>query len=132
MKHVRQNGKTNCGQIAVACLTGKPVEEIEALVGHAHGSKTRELAKVLRALGYSCLSRCVPHFRFAKPPAFGLAQMRDEKRKSGWHWVAIGEGFVWDGALKSPVAASKYEAVISEYPFLPRGRITSYLPVTRS
>ena len=86
---------------------------------------------MLRTLGYLCPDRCVPHFRLKQPPEFGFA-MRQNSRKSGWHWVAIGKGQVWDGALPNPLTLVHYETAISDYPFDGEGRITSYLPVTRS
>lgn len=126
MRHYRQSAKRNCGQIAVAALTEKTVEEIEALVGHSHGTKTKELVSILRSLGYGCPDRAIPEKRLLQIPDFGLAQVHNPNR-AGWHWVAFGEGLIFDGLHTRPFTRPEYERLLG---FDGDGaRITSYVPV---
>jgi hypothetical protein len=119
MIHLKQEGKPNCGQLAVAMLTERPLAEITQLVAHEHGTKTRELIAALRALGYRCGDRCQ-----RKPVDFGLAQVHQGK-KHFWHWIAIGDGCVWDGLLDASLIIDLYKCLMEA-----RGwRITSYLVV---
>jgi hypothetical protein len=107
VKHYRQSAKRNCGQIAVASLTGKTVEEIEAIVGHSHGTKTKELAEALRKLGCLCDERSRPLRQCATWPEAALLQVRGGGRP-GWHWVAYENGMVCDGHQDGPMTLSDY------------------------
>jgi hypothetical protein len=123
MKFYHQFSKRNCGQIAVAAITERPVKEIEAIVGHNHGTSTKELIRALEACGFSVLAkRCSPHTL----PTLGLAQVHNTK--PGWHWVAIGDGRVWDGTEAGAILLSEYRAIVAAHH---NGRLTSFLPVSR-
>jgi len=54
MKWKKQYDKRNCGQIAVAVITGQPLREVYEIIGHDGGTKTKDLARALRKFGYSC------------------------------------------------------------------------------
>jgi len=110
--------KRNCGQIAVAVVTGKPVHEIEAFLGHDIGTKTRDIAKALNHYGFSCPSRLKP---MKNKPEFAIAKLMHPLRK-GWHWVVIHNDKVYDGAWGHPDGTVKW---------LRGYRITSYLPIER-
>lgn len=99
MKFYSQTDKRNCGQIAVAAITERTVEEIEQIVGHNHGTKTKELIAALHACGFECGKRCARAV-IVSPHAFGIAQLHSPDR-AGWHWVAVGEGKFWDGHFVS-------------------------------
>lgn len=126
MIHYRQSGKRNCGQIAVAALTEKTVEEIELLIGHSHGTRTKELVAVLKRLNYGVADHCISHLRYIHEPMNCIAQVHGNK--SGWHWIAISHGIVYDGHLLAPEPIAEYRKYIANRH---DGRITSYLPVTR-
>jgi hypothetical protein len=119
MIHLKQEGKPNCGQLAVAMLTERPLAEITQLVAHEHGTKTRELIAALRALGYRCGDRCQ-----RKPVDFGLAQVHQGKKHS-WHWIAVSGGRVGDGCDSSLVSLTDYLLYLKGI----GGKITSYLAV---
>lgn len=97
-------GSRNCGQIAVANLTGEELDYIEKLVGHNGGTKTVHLAKVLRKLGLACEDKLVPvhpvhpgllnNGEFI--PTLALAKLSRGTGKR-WHWVAVVDGVVLDG-----------------------------------
>ncbi len=106
MTHHKQGSKRNCGQIAVAVLTDKTVEEVEALVGHSHGTKTGDLSRVIRLLGYSCGKRCLP-FKPGVKLTRALAQMH-KPGYSGWHWVAVIDDAVYDGHFARPFPLAEY------------------------
>lgn len=107
------------GQVAAAVISGRPVEEIVARIGHSHRASTRELARVLGQYGYLCPDRCVPAKKIKEPPKLGLAQVHTAN--SGcWHWVAVEDGHIFDG-----VWGDAYGVVDWPGDF----RITSYLPI---
>jgi len=116
----RQNPRTRTsGQVAVAVITGRPVEEVIKRIGHSHNATTRELASVLDQYGYLCSLRCVPAKRLTEPPKLALAQVH-AARRSDWHWVAIENGRIFDG-----VWGDGYGVVNWPTDF----RITSYLTI---
>jgi hypothetical protein len=116
----QQSGKKNCGVIAVAVLTGVPVTVAAVHIGKNGATTTKQLAKGLRALGYQCPNRLVK-FKLPLPP-MAIAKMVSPSRKSGWHWVAISEGKIYDGIFGTPDGKVNW----------PTGaKMTSYLPVTK-
>ena len=97
----RQDPKTRTsGQVAVAVITGQPVEEVIKRVGHSHHASTRELARVLGHYGFLCPDRCVPVRDARDLPKLALAQVHSS-RQPGSHWVA---------GLLSRMAASLMES----------------------
>ena len=119
---VRQpKGSHICGQVAVSNLTGRPLKEVVSLVGHAHGTKTKELVKVLRKLGFSCKNKCVRCRGLVPPNA--LLQLHEDGDKRHWHWLAMKNGRILDGAT---MKSSKDEFDINLFS---GAVITSYLEV---
>ncbi|HTU33696.1 MAG TPA: hypothetical protein VMF66_07830 [Candidatus Acidoferrum sp.] len=93
----RQDPTTHTsGQIAVAVITGRPVEDVIEKVGHSHRTTTRELAGVLDHYGFLCPRRCVPLGDPKDLPRLGIAQVHSG-RSSRWHWIAIENGRIFDG-----------------------------------
>src|SRR5579859_4992488 len=124
MQFYRQDAKRNCGQIAVAAITERSVEEIERIVGHNHGTPTRQLIRALHACGFNSAPRCKPARYFKAIPALCIAQIHNAR--PGWHWVAIGDGKVWDGCAPRVMSLADYAKRMAE-----RGdRFTSFLPIT--
>lgn len=121
-----QGTKRNCGQIAVASLLNQTVEHIETLVGHSHGTTTRELSAAIRKLGFHCSRRCKVWNQKAPLPQMCIAQLHVDG-KSGWHWVAIAHGIVADGQLAKLVSLKKY----MDDSWLLGYRLTSFLEVVR-
>jgi len=129
MKHYRQrSGINECGHVAVAALT-----EIEPLyvmlrVGHAHCTKTWELKAVLNSFGWATEDHCIP-WRLYKAksiplPEFALVQVHN-LAWSGWHWVALGNGKIYDGQLWREKSLESYIQRLAAN----GSRITSFLPV---
>lgn len=113
--------RRNCGQIAVAALTEAPLKHVTELCGKRTGTATRHLVKALRALGYEC-----PDKMQRIPVEFGIAQLHYAGR-SGWHWIALGHGLVFDGMRSRPMPIAEYEEYQRK---AHKARITSFLPVT--
>lgn len=120
MQFIEQRLKRNCGQIAVAALTGASLDKVHELVGHRKSTRTKDLTKALRELGYWCPDKCSASV-FGQ---FGIAQVRG--KRSNWHWVAIGDGMVYDGLRSGPMELEQYKRYIDKAYQL---RITSFLPV---
>jgi hypothetical protein len=125
VQHHKQGTKRNCGQIAVATLTGRSVEYVEKFIGHSHGTKTKELATALAAFGFRSRTRCKSHLEFSATPEFALAQVHNVMRP-GWHWIAIGDGKAYDGRCEGPMTLRDYTEWLK-----PGDKITSYLEVFR-
>jgi hypothetical protein len=127
----KQSTLHNCGQIAVASLTDNPVDKVEAIVGHRHGTRTHELIKALAALGWQAAGqRCRPLHRMELPD-YALLQvrfMRNNLPQRGWHWVALAHRQVYDGCMESPMLFGIYRRTIADYPYCD-GRIAAYLPL---
>lgn len=116
----RQNpDKRMSGQVAVAVITDRPVEEIIHRVGHSHHTTTRELVGVLEHYGFLCPRRCVRARDYGDLPRLAIAQVHTIC-SSPWHWVAVENGRIFDGVWGDPYGIVEW----------PRDfRITSYLPI---
>ena len=131
MKHVPQvTGVRNCGQVAVAALTGASLAAVEYTVGHSHGTKASELRNALSQFGWYSDARC-----YVKPsgtPFLGLAKLRraDTKHSGSWHWIAMDGEWVYDGHQSCPLRLKDYLEAAAIYFGVPV-RITSYLRVWR-
>jgi hypothetical protein len=107
------------GQVAVAVVTGRPVQEIIERIGHTRHATTRELADVLDHYGFLCPRRCRPVKDPRELPRLALAQVHST-RSSRWHWAAIEDGRVFDG-----IWGDAYGVVDWPNDF----HITSFLPI---
>ena len=128
VRHVLQPDDSRvCGQVAVAVITGKTLEEVCVVVGHRKSTKTRDLIAALKELKRDCAgSRCIPTRSFfdEKEGTF-LAQVRGTcitDVKCNWHWAAVHGGLVYDGNEEGPVPLRLYQ-------HLPGRIITSILEV---
>lgn len=81
---LKQSRRTNCGQTAVAMLTGKSIKEVEAVYGHGHATYATEHMRAVERLG------CVPDYRGFKKfkvepklPEIALVRMEFLKRTRG-------------------------------------------------
>ena len=126
MEWLEQKHGRCCGQNAVAMISGRPLMEIKTKIGKRGGTKTSHLAKVLREYGFLVPDKCISHTRTIGTPDLCLAQLRREGY-SGWHWIAIETGIVYDGNRSGPMLLGDY----IQYQKTQGWRITSYLPVSR-
>ena len=115
-KWIKQPNKPICGQVAIAVVIGKSLKEIIKIFGHEHGTKTKELVKVLRKFGYSCPNKLK---RLKQKPELAIGKLK-HKLKKGWHWVVIDRDKIYDGVRGTKAGKVKWK----------RGyKITSYLPI---
>ena len=97
-----------CGQCCVAMLTGVSLRKVINLVGHGRGTRTKELVKVIRRLGYDCDSR----LRHAKKLEEKLVRVDRALVKltisfqKNWHWLAWADGKVYDPGSEKPLRVS--------------------------
>jgi len=117
--HSQDPGRRTSGQVAVAVITGRPVEEITERIGHTRHASTRELSRVLGHYGYLCAERCILAKELKELPKLGLAQVHSYQ-SSRWHWVAVEDERIFDG-----IWGDAYGIVDWPNDF----RITSYLPI---
>jgi hypothetical protein len=108
--------RNNCGQIAVAVLTGISVKEATKLIGKKGCTRTKDLVVALRKLGYSCPDQC----RKMARPSLGLAKLHLPKQ-TGWHWIVVDGSAIYDGVNGDVNGFVRWES---------NWKITSYLPVT--
>lgn len=119
------DASTICGQCCVAMLTGASLSKVINLVGHRHGTKTKELTKVLRRLGYDCPDR----LRHAKDLEQALRKVERAlvkitwEQTRAWHWVAWAEELIFDPGSESPLGNFELYRYLG-------GRATSYLEIS--
>ena len=104
-------GSSLCGQTCVAMACRITLEDACGLVGHRHGTRTKELARVLRGRGFRCKDT-LTRSRADQMPDYALVKMSFRGRRN-WHWVLL-----WDGALYDPDPAPQL------------GTLTSFLDLT--
>jgi hypothetical protein len=134
MRHIRQpDGSSLCGQIAVAVVTGLPLDEVieRGFAGHRGKTNTRRVKQALRRFGVECgdkLERtrrtdvAIARLSYAPRPSWSRKRREYvERRPSTGHWVVVDEGRVWDGIFGD----SRGDA---EWP--DGAKLTSYLPLT--
>ena len=116
IKWLKQIKKKNCGQLAVAMVTGKSIEKVENYFGHDHGTKSKDLAAALKHFGFSCSNRLLV---MKERPICAIAKLKYPS-KSGWHWVVVYKDKIYDGVWGQPDGTVEW----------PRGaKLTSYIPI---
>src|SRR5208282_1431115 len=115
-----------CGQIAVAVLTGSTLDKVVQIVGHKHGTRTKELRAAFNALGFDCPVRRPIVKRWPDVPGALLIHIRENNaKKYTGHWVAVCDYVVYDGNGEAPYGLKDYEYLAKEQGW----RITSSMPV---
>jgi hypothetical protein len=110
--------KHNCGPIAVAVIAEVSLEEAVKAIGKKGSTTTKQLANGLRKFGFKCPNKC----RRIPNPLLGIGQLKDPKRKSGWHWIVVDGDKIFDGIHGNPDGTVNWQ---------PSWKITSYLPITK-
>jgi len=108
---------SNCGQIAVSVITGISIKRISAIIGKDEETKTKDLVKSLRELGYRCPNRLKV---FKKNiPQLAIGKLSYPNTTYNWHWVAIINDKIYDGRYGNKNGKVKWKK---------DWKITSYLP----
>ncbi len=113
-------GTRYCGQVAVAVIAGITLEEAIKVVGKKGCTKTSDLVKALRKLGYKCPDRCQ---RLKKSPPLAIGHLKNPERASGWHWVVIDGKKIYDGINGTPDGTGVR--------WKPGWKLTSFLPISK-
>lgn len=99
MKCVRQPDNSRlCGQACLATISGKSLKEIVKIVGHKHGTKTKELISILQKFGFSPDSKLRVVKKDKLVPKFCILKLK-YKDRSSWHWVVYKDRVIYDPAL---------------------------------
>ena len=125
MQHLKQDKENNCGQTCVAMIAGISIEESEKVFGHSCSTRTREVVKALRKLGFEPQTDNLVRSKWGNTPdALAILKMTfNEKQRSG-HWVVSYYGWIYDSAQKEKHPYWHYCNFMKE--FL---RPTSYLKI---
>ena len=96
MRHVLQTPGTRvCGQACLAMLFGLSLRDTIDLVGHRHGTKTKELLRHMRAWGLRPENKL--RRKKAGPPCQGIFLLSVRKPPTNWrHWAVMENGVVYD------------------------------------
>ena len=84
-----QSHERTCGQTCIAMLTGKTEDEIIKLIGHAKGTKTKEIVKILNLLNIGNTQKLLLITKKTRLPDIGILKtVYDNVSKSkNWHWI---------------------------------------------
>ncbi len=104
IEHLRQPaGSRLCGQTCVAMVAGVSIDKAVEVIGHTHGTRTREISAGLNKLGFLCdsklkvLSKTKPLLEQLPDLAIVNSRWKAEHRKTpGGHWVVWHDGRVYD------------------------------------
>ena len=105
-----------CGHACVAMVTGTTLDKVQSVIGHSHGTTTRELVRAIRKLGGKCSSRLQRIGTHVALPDRAIVKISLPKTRN-WHWVVY-----WDNHLFDPAQHWRFRAV---------GRVTSFLPILK-
>lgn len=106
----QDNGRT-CGQAVVASILECPLNEAVKLIGHKHGTVTREIVKALRSHGVPVSDR-LRSATFEQLPSRAILKATIKSR-CNWHWMLL-----WDGQLIDPSAHKPLKKVCCISAFL--------------
>lgn len=108
-----------CGQACVAMLAGIGIRESIHRFQRRGLTRTKDLVRVLRELGYSVPSKLVRKHPAEALPSTAILKMcfyRNGKRQASSHWILRYQGINYDP-----------EREVFHFPV--NGKITSYLPI---
>lgn len=118
-KWIRQPlDKKICGQIAVAVIAECSVEEAIVAIRKISYTKTVDLARGLRRLGYSCPDKLKV---MKHPPKLGIGKL-SYPRKRNWHWVVFDGRKIFDGINGNENGTVNWQE---------GWKVTSYLPIKK-
>ena len=116
-KWKKQPNKPICGQVAVSVIANCSIEKAIRAVGKTGRTKTVDLVRGLRKLGFTCPSRLQI---LKEKPELAIAKLKNHKYN--WHWVVIYKDKIFDGIYGDRFGNVKWKKW---------WRITSYLPIKK-
>lgn len=120
---VQPKDSSICGQCCVAMISGKKLEDVIKLFGHSHATRTKELSKALKSLGFECEDRLTKLNNTNGFPELCIVKVTYDWRKNSGHWMVYEHGMCYCPSGFS--APSDCWVGKSEM-----GRITSFLKIT--
>ena len=121
MELIRQPKKSKlCGQCCIAMIANITTKESVELFKHPHGTRTRELKRVLNLKGFKTSDRLIRYNKTTISPHLAILKILFKGYKMA-HWVVISEGLIYDPSQPKPYKLTKlkkkYEgnAYISSY-----------------
>lgn len=113
-------GSSLCGQIAVAVIANIDLTKSIELFGKKSSTRTKQVARVLRLLGFECPDRLKR--KYEATDKFGIAKLSYKGNRNSGHWVVIDNHKIYDGVWGNADGTVTWPV---------GARLTSYLPVTR-
>jgi len=110
--------KRNCGIIAVAIIANCSIKKAEEAIGKTGRTKTKDLQRGLRNLGYNCPSKLK---RLKNRPELAIAKLK-YPNSHNWHWVVIYKEKIFDGVYGDKNGNVKWDE---------GDKISSYLPIEK-
>ncbi len=118
-KWKKQPNRPICGQVAVSVIANCSIKKAIEIIGKDKTTKTKDLAKGLRKLGFKCSTRLKV---LKNKPELAIGRLKNRKSNYSWHWVVIYKDKIFDGNYGDKFGKVKWK----------KGwRITSYLPVEK-
>lgn len=121
----QDDGSSTCGQHCLAMISGKTVDEVCKLIGRKGGTRTVDMVKGLRILGFECDTKLRP----LKQTLSGTVLLHIRfynTTKSYWgHWALYHNRTVYDPGRLVPYNLSSYLISLENK----GGRLTSILKI---
>lgn len=89
-EYIRQTNERTCGQTCIAMISGKTENDIVELIGHAKGTKTKEIISTLSKLGIKNSQKLIRFCHKNPLPVYGIVKTihKNKKQTTGnWHWI---------------------------------------------
>jgi hypothetical protein len=118
LKWIRQSNKPNRGLIAIRVISGCSMNEVIKLTKCKDKTKTKDLSRALRKLGYNCPNKLI---RLKQKPNLAIAKLTYPNTHN-WHWVVIENNKIFDGIFGNKNGEVKWKK---------NWKITSYLPIRK-
>jgi hypothetical protein len=115
-------GSRVCGHCCVAMITGASLSDVYAIIGHRHGTSSREIAHALQYLGHRCdghLHVLSSRRLLADLPSFCMAVIKWTHKTS--HWVVHSDGLFYCPAMGM--------FPLKDWPFDEPGFFSSYMEI---
>ncbi len=113
-------GSRLCGQACIAMIANISIGEAINLIGHSHGTHTKEIIQALKTLGIPCEVNRLTVRRGKDWPERAVVKI-PHPEGSGWHWVVLDGFCVYDPQRTSLLPVECLD--------LPEFRATSFLPI---
>lgn len=105
----KQPDRPVCGQIAVSVIANCSMKKAIKVIGKDKYTKTKDLARGLKKLGFKCPLR-LKVFKKNKPE-LAIAKLSYPDTKHQWHWVVVYKDKIFDGNYGNKLGKVKWEKI---------------------